>query len=369
MKNLVYIIFFILLSSASLSADNSGVLRGKDATDTLRIFKTTADGQLCVYLGADTILVDTLFYRNDTLFLIQLNSSDTLFTIITKVDSSISSDNADSLGHKAPTYYLNTDTTTQTKAGNFTLENALIVDSATLVVDTANHRVGIGKTNPDVKLEVNGNVKVGTSTGTILEGNANWESGDFIIQPFDNLSAESYYGWKYDGTGTDKGDCIFFLYSYAPNPERMFRLYDNNADVNLFVIKLLSGNVGVATSFPSARLQIQGTSDSVMIDTLGNIRTTGYLADGKGADIASAATITVTHGTHDITGTADIDSIVPGFIGQEVTLQFDGTKATNGVVDGKNLKLSGTFAYTPDDILVLKCIDGSNWFEINRSMN
>ena len=89
----------------------------------------------------------------------------------------------------------------------------------------------------------------------------------------------------------------------------------------------------------------------------------------KGADIASAATITITNGiVHDITGTADIDSIVYGAGGQIIILQFDGTAATNGLVDGKNLKLAGDFAYTPDDVIQLYS-DGSDWFEISRSVN
>jgi len=89
----------------------------------------------------------------------------------------------------------------------------------------------------------------------------------------------------------------------------------------------------------------------------------------KGADIASAATITITAGViHDITGTADIDSIVAGSTGQTVILQFDGTKATTGLKDGKNLKLAGDLAYTPDDVILLY-YDGTYWKEISRSAN
>ena len=72
----------------------------------------------------------------------------------------------------------------------------------------------------------------------------------------------------------------------------------------------------------------------------------------------------------DITGTADIDSIPPTAEGHVVILKFEGTAATNGVVDGKNLLLDGgaDFAYTPNDILMLYC-DGSNWLEAHRSAN
>lgn len=96
---------------------------------------------------------------------------------------------------------------------------------------------------------------------------------------------------------------------------------------------------------------------------------TAKLGLTKGEDIASGATIAITKGViHDITGTADITSITAGDVGQIVILQFDGTAATNGVVDGNNLKIAGDFGYTPDDVLILYC-DGTDWFEISRSVN
>ena len=68
-----------------------------------------------------------------------------------------------------------------------------------------------------------------------------------------------------------------------------------------------------------------------------------------------------------VSGTADITSIsATGEAGTIATLIFTGTKATNGVVDGSNLKLSATFAYTPDDTLTLVC-DGTNWYQMSSS--
>jgi hypothetical protein len=72
-----------------------------------------------------------------------------------------------------------------------------------------------------------------------------------------------------------------------------------------------------------------------------------------------------------ISGTADIDSIsinseIPNY--GLIYIEFSGTKATTGVIDGKNLKLAGDFGYTPDDMLVLQR-RGNYFFEISRSAN
>lgn len=69
-----------------------------------------------------------------------------------------------------------------------------------------------------------------------------------------------------------------------------------------------------------------------------------------------------------VTGTADITSIQATFRDDMRILRFTSTAATNGVVDGSNLKLNGNFAYTADDTLTIVC-DGTNWYEAARSAN
>lgn len=91
----------------------------------------------------------------------------------------------------------------------------------------------------------------------------------------------------------------------------------------------------------------------------------------KGSNIASGATITLASGNvFTITGTADITSITATTedTGRVVWLIFSGTAATTGVTDGSNLKLSANFGYTPDDTMCLVC-DGTNWYEVTRSVN
>lgn len=37
--------------------------------------------------------------------------------------------------------------------------------------------------------------------------------------------------------------------------------------------------------------------------------------------------------------------------------------------DGNNLKLAGNFVTTADDTITLCCADGTNWYEVCRSVN
>jgi len=88
--------------------------------------------------------------------------------------------------------------------------------------------------------------------------------------------------------------------------------------------------------------------------------------------VASAATITLgIYNNFVISGTADIDSISTASTLPDwaiITIEFSGTKATTGLIDGKNLKIAGDFAYTPDDIIILQR-RGVYFFEISRSAN
>jgi len=86
---------------------------------------------------------------------------------------------------------------------------------------------------------------------------------------------------------------------------------------------------------------------------------------GKGADVASAGTMTLgTDGNFfDITGTTGITSITIKDVGSIVYLQFDGVLT---VTDGSNLKLAGDLVTAAGTTLTL-ISDGTNWWEIARS--
>lgn len=87
----------------------------------------------------------------------------------------------------------------------------------------------------------------------------------------------------------------------------------------------------------------------------------------KGADVASAATITATGNLFHVTGTTNITSVSGSGIaaGTCVTIIFDGVLT---FTDGSNLKLAGNFVTTADDVITIE-YDGTSWFELSRSVN
>lgn len=86
------------------------------------------------------------------------------------------------------------------------------------------------------------------------------------------------------------------------------------------------------------------------------------------ATVASAAAVTlpVLGSVFSISGTTNITSMVAtGNNGRRVTLIFQSTPT---FTDGSNLKLSANLVATADDTITLVC-DGTNWYEIGRSVN
>ena len=106
------------------------------------------------------------------------------------------------------------------------------------------------------------------------------------------------------------------------------------------------------------------------VDTIGNADFAGFITSTSADTIASTAIIAPDAQNVVITGTANIDSIqttnIPNFA--IIYIEFTGTAATTGIVDGNNLKLEGNFVYTPDDMMVLQR-RGIYFHEISRSIN
>jgi len=91
--------------------------------------------------------------------------------------------------------------------------------------------------------------------------------------------------------------------------------------------------------------------------------------DGYGGSIASANTIglPINGQMFLITGVATIVSITANTAqtGRIITLLFNNALT---LTDGSNLKLSANFITTADDTITL-CCDGTNWYEMSRSVN
>ncbi|MDO8427837.1 MAG: hypothetical protein Q7S92_01360 [Candidatus Diapherotrites archaeon] len=106
----------------------------------------------------------------------------------------------------------------------------------------------------------------------------------------------------------------------------------------------------------------------------GDLRVKQRILGAKGADVSSGNSITLGNGNYfDITGTSTIDcvSIAGWTAGSQVMLQFDSAAAVtnNGSCGGSGaVDLNVNFNASSGDILTL-VTDGTNWFEVTRSVN
>jgi hypothetical protein len=107
-------------------------------------------------------------------------------------------------------------------------------------------------------------------------------------------------------------------------------------------------------------------STAVIKGTDGSGNIVGFI--GGGAAVASATALPLPTGrVFHVTGTTTVTSITStGFqAGAIITIIFDGALT---FTDGSNLKLAGDFVTTADDTITL-CYDGTNWYEVCRSVN
>lgn len=152
-----------------------------------------------------------------------------------------------------------------------------------------------------------------------------------------------------------------------------------NAATNYIVVARATGVVSVSTATTNwndpanyARVYKLTTAGSVVTviedHRAGPFGVHGDLPPPAAVSIASAATIAIPLGQRvaTVTGTTGITSITAtGHSGAAVTLIFAGALT---VTDGGNLKLASSYTTTADDTLTLAC-DGTNWYEIGRSVN
>lgn len=138
-------------------------------------------------------------------------------------------------------------------------------------------------------------------------------------------------------------------------------------DDNTF-LSISADNVsGIATVSTGAVIRNNRMDDTT------NTFNTGDVVSGNSPavpilTVASAATVTFPHigSSFLISGTTTITSVTAtGWDGQTATLVFQGALT---FTDGSNLKLAGNFVTTADDSITLAC-DGTNWYEIGRSVN
>jgi len=171
-----------------------------------------------------------------------------------------------------------------------------------------------------------------------------------------------YYGGRWGGTAITAGTVTL-----------------TNATTNYLVVDRSTGAVSVSTATTNwdnvaeyARLYKITTAGSAVTaeedHRAGLYGVHGQLTAPELETVASAATIAITKGSRvvSISGTTGITSITAtGHSGAVVVLVFRGALT---VTDGSNLKMAGNFTTTADDTLTLAC-DGTNWYEVARSVN
>jgi len=179
--------------------------------------------------------------------------------------------------------------------GNVSVNNHLYVDSPTLVVDSTNHRVGIGTSSPDTNFQVaNGVISVGKDDTT--------------------------YGRAYlYGAGSGNNGGLLRLYTSADfdDDNDYYRLYVNQdklflaSDSANFMTFDKDGNVGIGITNPVFKLHVAGTGNTAVYQTFttGN---TGHTNDDGftiGVDISQNAQLINQENTDMIFSTNDAEKM------------------------------------------------------------
>jgi hypothetical protein len=118
---------------------------------------------------------------------------------------------------------------------------------------------------------------------------------------------------------------------------------------------------------------ITASAERARIDSSGNFSVTGTITSGKGADVASAGSMTLGTGNFfDITGTTTISNIAIKPAGTVVYLKFAASLSlqTGSVGTSGALRLTGgaTLGVTQYDVLML-ISDGTNWWQVAVNSN
>jgi len=142
--------------------------------------------------------------------------------------------------------------------GDVTFSGDLTVDTNTLYVDSTNNRVGVGKSNPSVPLDVNGITRTANAYSLSYPG----VPGSTSAFGAGTISADSNWGMYFRAaTGAAIAD---FAWVNGANTERM-RITS-------------TGNVGIGTSSPLGRLSVLGEGRIVTIGDSGTANTPAITA-------------------------------------------------------------------------------------------
>ncbi|MHA1749533.1 MAG: hypothetical protein ACTSYF_12910 [Promethearchaeota archaeon] len=152
-----------------------------------------------------------------------------------------------------------------TITGPLTITGDLTVDTNTLYVDSANDRVGIGTTSPSNKLTVEGTNNI---RAEVKSTDANSQAGLFLTNDAQQ--------WLFQVQGSDS--------------DKLY-IHDQTGGNTIMVIRT-NGNVGIGTTAPNSRLQVNGSLAVKRTATATDYTTAGETIIGV-TDTSAARTITL----------------------------------------------------------------------------
>jgi len=210
-------------------------------------------------------------------------------------------------------------------------------------------------------------------------GNALNVTGNMLISGTLNVNAISGLTTvSNNGVWTGNNNTIFTIAGSTANTQSIFNVTKSftAAGSTTFTGFEFGSTINQAGSGITRGLYINPTltlaSDFRAIDVArGRSIFNGRLSTGKGANVASAGTLTLGDdgNVFHITGTTAITAITTTNwqAGSEITLIFDSTAS---ITAGANMLLAGAanFNGTANDVIKLVW-DGTSWFEVSRSIN
>ena len=134
-------------------------------------------------------------------------------------------------------------------------------------IDASNGNVGIGIANPAAKLSV-----TGSGTGQMLAGDAGFSGGNYTGISVNGTLNTTVYNILSSPTDTN-------LYINRPSGNTIYFRESNNDQMVL----LTGGNLGIGTSNPSAKVQISGSANSVLLNVKSPISGNIVYVTGSGA--------------------------------------------------------------------------------------
>ncbi len=194
---------------------------------------------------------------------------------------------------------------------------------------------------------------------------------DVLTFTVDTALTLAQSGNIFDNLG-DTGDIIFTLPDAV---EGLVYTFIQHTSVHKLIIDPQAGDFIRPINFETAGDKIVndsqlGASITLLATSGANwaaTAITGLWVNGESLDVASLTTTTlpVTGAYFNITGTNNITTLTASREGRIVTLKF---AAILDFTDGNNLKLVSTFTTSADDTIQLVS-NGTNWYEISRSVN